>query len=84
MGHTSDLGLAVATAAFVDLTEDLSTRRRRLVWQAAAATVLVGLELLQAPLGFGTFDPMDVALLVAGAGATVALCETARARRSLV
>lgn len=84
MGHASDLGLAIATAAFVDLAQSESTRRTRLAWQAVATGVLVGLEILQAPLGFGTFDPVDVVMLLLGALVVVAPSETARARRTLV
>ena len=84
MGHASDAGLAAATATFVDAMQDESRRRTRLIWQGAAAALLVGLECAQAPLGFGTFDPQDALILVVMAAVVVAVCERSRTRRAKV
>ena len=66
MGHLSDGALAFATATFVGLMQAESSRRTRLGWHVAALALLLGLELLQRPLGFGTFDPQDLIVIVLG------------------
>lgn len=84
LGHLADAMLAVATAGFVDTTEGASSLARRLAFQAVGAGLLVGLEVLQAPLGFGTFDPWDVVTLLASAGVVVGAREGMRRRGALV
>lgn len=84
LGHLADAMLAIATAGFVDTTEGESPLARRLVFQAMGAGLLVGLEVLQGPFGFGTFDPWDVVTLVVSAGVVVGAREGMRRRAALV
>ncbi|MBK8218427.1 MAG: hypothetical protein IPK71_32245 [Myxococcales bacterium] len=84
LGHLADAMLAVATAGFVDTTEGESSLARRLGFQAGGAGLLVGLEVLQGPLGFGTFDPWDVVTLLLSAGVVVGAREGMRRRAALV
>ena len=84
LGHLADAMLAVATAGFVDTTEGASSLARRLGFQALGVGLLVGLEVLQGPLGFGTFDPWDVAALLVSAGVVVGAREEMRRRAALV
>ncbi len=77
MGHLSDGALAFATATFVGLMQAEATRKTRLAWHLGALTVLLGLELLQRPLGFGTFDVQDLVVIVLGyAAANLHACCT--------
>ncbi len=77
MGHASDAALAVATAGFVDLAQTTARRPERLTWHASALALLAGLEIAQGPLGFGTFDPQDLALIAAAYVLVAMLCERA-------
>ncbi len=81
MGHLGDAGLAAATATFVDAMQSGASVRARLAWQCAGVATLVGLEVAQAPLGFGTFDWGDVIVLVLAALVVVVVSEVARSRR---
>lgn len=75
MGHASDAALAVATAAFVAEAQAPSSRRARVAWHAAAAGLLVLLEATQGPLGIGTTDVADIAMIVLGYSAVVVASE---------
>lgn len=84
LGHLADAMLAVATAGFVDTTEARSSLARRLGFQGAGVGLLAGLEVLQGPLGFGTFDPWDVVTIVASSALVVGAREAMRRRAALV